>query len=122
MLPPSIPIFPLPSTVLFPNVFLPLHIFEPRYRQMVNDALAGDRMTGMGLLKPGFEKDYDGKPPVYHIGCMGLVTHVERLEDGRFNLILRGIEKFSIVGEEAPGIDQLYRRAMITPIDEALSA
>jgi Lon protease-like protein len=122
MLPPSIPIFPLPTTVLFPNVFLPLHIFEPRYRQMVNDALAGDRMIGMVLLKPGFEGDYDGKPPVYHTGCMGLITHVERLEDGRFNLILRGIEKFTIMGEEAPGIDQLYRRAMITPIDETPTA
>ena len=120
MLPPSIPIFPLPTTVLFPNVFLPLHIFEPRYRQMVNDALAGDRMIGMVLLKPGFEGDYDGKPPVYHTGCMGLITHVERLEDGRFNLILRGLDKFSIVGEEAPGIDQLYRRAMVKPIEEPL--
>jgi Lon protease-like protein len=89
---------------------------------MVNDALSGDRIIGMVLLKPGFEGDYDGKPPVYHIGCMGLITHVERLEDGRFNLILRGIEKFTIVGEEAPGIDQLYRRAMITPIDETLTA
>jgi Lon protease-like protein len=106
--------------VLFPNVFLPLHIFEPRYRQMVNDALSGDRVIGMVLLKPGYEADYDGKPPVYHIGCSGLITHVERLEDGRFNLILRGLEKFTIIGEEAPGTDQLYRTAMITPIDETL--
>src|SRR5262245_26804387 len=103
MLPPSIPIFPLPSVVLFPNVFLPLHIFEPRYRQMVNDALSGDRVIGMVLLKPGYEAEYDGKPPVYHIGCSGLITHVERLEDGRFNLILRGLGKFTIIGEEAPG-------------------
>jgi len=77
-------------------------------------------MIGMVLLKPGFEKDYDGKPPVYHVGCMGLITHVERLDDGRFNLILRGLDKFKIVGEEAPGIDQLYRRAMVQPVDETL--
>ena len=55
MLPSTIPLFPLPSVVLFPNVFLPLHIFEPRYRQMVSDALAGERMIGMVLLQPGYE-------------------------------------------------------------------
>ncbi len=60
MLPPAIPIFPLPNVVLFPNVFLPLHIFEPRYREMVADALAGDRIIGMVLLRPGWEADYDG--------------------------------------------------------------
>ncbi len=58
MLPPTIPLFPLPNVVLFPNVFLPLHIFEARYRAMVRDALAGDRMIGMVLLRPGFEADY----------------------------------------------------------------
>ena len=65
MLPPTIPIFPLPNVVLFPNVFLPLHIFEPRYRAMVADALAGDRIIGMVLLQPGYEADYEGRPPVY---------------------------------------------------------
>ena len=55
----SIPIFPLPNVVLFPNVFLPLHIFEPRYREMVADALASDRMIGMVLLRPGWQRDYD---------------------------------------------------------------
>ena len=63
-----IPIFPLPNVVLFPNVFLPLHIFEPRYREMVGDALAGDRMIGMTLLKPGWEHEYEGRPPVYATG------------------------------------------------------
>ena len=66
MLPFSIPIFPLPSVVLFPNVFLPLHIFEPRYRQMFTEALAGDRMVGMVLLRPGYEADYEGTPPIYN--------------------------------------------------------
>ena len=78
----------------FPNVFLPLHIFEPRYRQMVADALAGDRIIGMVLLQPGYEDDYDGAPPVYAIGCAGLITHVERLADGRYNIVLRGLERF----------------------------
>ena len=101
MLPPTIPIFPLPNVVLFPNVFLPLHIFEPRYRQMVDDALNGDRIIGMVLLRPGWEGDYEGRPPVYPIGCAGVITHAERLADGRFNIVLRGMEKFRITGEDA---------------------
>src|SRR4051794_30821611 len=101
MLPPTIPIFPLPNVVLFPNVFLPLHIFEPRYRAMVADALAGDRIIGMTLLQPGFEGDYEGRPPVYAIGCAGLITHSEVLPDGRYNIVLRGLERFRIVDEDA---------------------
>src|SRR5687767_15618343 len=77
MLPPVIPIFPLPNAVLFPNVFMPLHIFEARYRAMVSDALAGDRIIGMVLLKAGFESDYKGQPPIYPIGCAGVITHSE---------------------------------------------
>ena len=82
--------------MLFPNVFLPLHIFEPRYREMVGDALDGDRIIGMVLLRPGWEGDYEGRPPVYPVGCAGLITHAERLADGRYNIVLRGLEKFRI--------------------------
>jgi len=60
-----LPLFPLPNVVLFPGVFLPLHIFEPRYKEMVADALAGDRIIGMALLRPGWEADYEGRPPIY---------------------------------------------------------
>ncbi len=100
MLPPTIPLFPLPNVVLFPSVFLPLHVFEPRYRMMVTDALAGDRMIGMVLLQTGHEAEYEGAPPVYAIGCAGLITHAEKLPDGAFNIILRGLEKFRILGED----------------------
>src|SRR5258708_38676801 len=75
MLPPTIPIFPLPNVVLFPNVFLPLHIFETRYRQMVDSALSGDRIVGMVLPRPGWEGDYEARPPVYPIGAPGVITH-----------------------------------------------
>ena len=115
MLPPTIPIFPLPNVVLFPNVFLPLHIFEPRYRQMVDDALNGDRIIGMVLLRPGWEGDYEGRPSVYPIGCAGVITHAERLADGRFNIVLRGMEKFRIAGEED---GKLYRLAQVEPVPE----
>jgi Lon protease-like protein len=118
----ALPIFPLPTVVLFPNVFLPLHIFEPRYRQMVADALTGDRIVGMVLLRPGYESEYEGAPPIYPVGCSGLITHAEKLDDGRYNLVLRGIEKFSINSEEAPAEGRLYRSAMISPLDDIVRA
>jgi len=120
MSPETIPIFPLPTVVLFPNVFLPLHIFEPRYRQMVADALSGDRIIGMTLLKSAAEAE-EAHPPVYDIGCSGVITHVERMADGRFNLILRGVEKFRILGEEDPGPGQLYRTAHVVGVDETVA-
>jgi Lon protease-like protein len=119
MLPPTIPIFPLPNVVLFPNVFLPLHIFESRYRAMVGDALDEDRIIGMVLLRPGWEGDYEGRPPVYPIGCAGLITHAERLGDGRFNIVLRGLEKFRIQGEDT---SRSYRIARVDSIDEPAGA
>ena len=115
MLPPTIPVFPLPNVVLFPNVFLPLHIFEPRYRQMVDDALNGDRIVGMALLRPGWEADYEGRPAVYPLGCAGVITRAERLADGRFNIVLRGMEKFRITSEET---GRPYRVAHVQPVPE----
>jgi hypothetical protein len=108
-----LPLFPLPNVVLFPNVFLPLHIFEPRYRRMTADALASDRMIGMVLLRPGWESDYQGWPPVYRIGCSGVITHVDRMADGRFNIVLRGVERFRIVEEDR---ERPYRRAVVEPL------
>ena len=117
MLPPAIPIFPLPNVVLFPNVFLPLHIFEPRYREMVEEALGGDRIIGMVLLRPGWESNYDGRPPVYPIGCAGVITNAERLAEGRFNIVLQGLEKFRILDEEDDR--RAYRIARVDGIPES---
>jgi Lon protease-like protein len=119
MLPTTIPIFPLPNVVLFPNVFLPLHIFEPRYRAMVGDALGGDRIIGMVLLQPGYEADYNGRPPVFPIGCAGVITHAEPLNDGRFNIVLRGLERFRITGEEGDS-ERTYRLAQIDSLPETV--
>jgi Lon protease-like protein len=105
-----LPLFPLPNVVLFPNVFLPLHVFEPRYREMAADAIAGDRMIGMVLLRPGWEHDYEGRPPVYQIGSSGVITHFERLSDGRYNIILRGLERFRILEEDT---SRIYRRGIV---------
>jgi len=81
---------------------LPLHLFEPRYRKMAEDALAGDKVIGMVLLKPGYEADYEGRPPVYPVGCAGLVEQSERLPDGRYNIVLRGQCRFRL-GREYEG-------------------
>jgi Lon protease-like protein len=119
MLPTVLPIFPLPNVVLFPNVFLPLHIFEPRYRAMVADALDDERMIGMVLLRPGWESNYEGRPPVFPIGCAGLITHHEKLPDGRYNIILRGFQKFRIRNEDT---SRSYRLAHVVQIDEPVEA
>jgi Lon protease-like protein len=119
MLPSVIPLFPLPNVVLFPGVFLPLHIFEERYRALTRDALAGDRIIGMTLLRPGFEGDYDGRPPIYPIGCAGVISHSDRLPDGRYNIVLHGISKFRIAEELTEGD---YRRARIDPVTEVTDA
>ncbi len=115
-----LPLFPLPNVVLFPGVFLPLHIFEPRYREMVEDALATDRLIGMVLLRDGWESDYDGRPPVYAIGCSALITHCEKLPDGRYNIVLRGLDRFRIVEEDHTCS---YRRARTAAVhDRELTA
>ena len=110
-----LPIFPLPNVVLFPGVFLPLHIFEPRYKEMVTDALAGDRIIGMVLLRPGWEADYEGRPPIYPVGCAGLVTFSEQHADGRYNIVLRGLEKFRVEGEDH---SRSYRTARVESMME----
>lgn len=110
-----LPLFPLPDVVLFPGALLPLHIFEPRYRAMVGDALAGDRRIGMVLLRPGWERDYEGRPPIHDIGCSGVVTHAASLVDGRYNIVLQGLERFRVVAEEH---DRAYRRAAIVTLPE----
>jgi uncharacterized protein len=111
-----IPLFPLPNVVLFPQVFLPLRIFEPRYRAMVADALAGDRVIGMALLRPGWEAAYEERPPIYKVGCSGVITHFEKLPDGRYNIVLRGVERFTVEHEDHT---RPYRRAEVRPLPES---
>ena len=116
-LPAAIPIFPLQDVMLFPNASRPLHIFEPRYREMVADALEGDRIIGMVMLHAGYEDEYAGNPPIYDIGSAGVITNVERLPDGRYNMVLSGLAKFRIASEDQ---SRSYRVAEIEAISEAL--
>jgi uncharacterized protein len=116
-LPSVIPLFPLGDVVLFPRVPLPLHIFEPRYRKMVADALVGERVVGMVLLRPGWEADYGARPPVFESGCAGLIDRWEQLPDGRYNIVLRGLSRFR-VREEHAGAP--YRLASVEPLPDDL--
>jgi uncharacterized protein len=109
-LPSFIPIFPLPNVVLFPEVPLPLHIFEPRYRAMVRDALAGSGLIGMVLLRDGWESEYHAAPDVYRIGCVGKIIETAPLPDGKFNIVLAGLREFEIVSEQR---ERLYRQASV---------
>jgi Lon protease-like protein len=104
-------LFPLPNLVLFPRVVQPLHIFEPRYRQLLADALDDDRLMAMALLRPGWEEDYKQSPPIHPVVCLGRIFKEERLSDGRYNLLLHGLSRARIVEETASG--KLYRTARV---------
>jgi Lon protease-like protein len=109
-LPSFIPIFPLPNVVLFPDVPLPLHIFEPRYREMVRDAVAGSGLIGMVLLRGEWQEDYHGAPDVYRTGCVGRIVETTPLPDGKFNIVLTGIREFDILSEQR---ERAYRQATV---------
>ena len=110
-----IPLFPLPATVFYPNTSLPLHIFEPRYRNMVEDALNGKGEIGMILLKPGWENDYQGTPEVMTIGCVGKITRHSELPEGKYNILLSGLYRFRILNEIK---GKTYRQAEVAILKE----
>ena len=118
VLPQSIPLFPLQDVVLFPGVSRPLHIFEPRYREMVTDAVQGDGVIGMVMLQPGHEADYEGNPPIFPVGCAGDISEAEELDDGRWVIVLRGSVKFRVVGEDH---SRAYRVADVEAIADPLA-
>ncbi len=94
------PVFPLPNVVLFPKAILSLHVFEPRYRLMMDEVLQGGQSICMALLKPGWEANYYGSPDVHPVACVGRVANYQLLPDGRYNLTLHGEYKVAIDGFE----------------------
>jgi uncharacterized protein len=130
-------LFPLPNLVLFPHVLQPLHIFEQRYRDLFEDALAGDGLITMATLAPGWERNYEGRPALYPMGCLGRVVTHSRLPDGTYNVLLLGVRRVHLLGEldtprrfreaEAEVFDDEYagctasrRRALRQALHEAL--
>jgi Lon protease-like protein len=99
-----VPLFPLSGAILFPRSQLPLHIFEPRYREMVRDAIDGAGQIAM--IQP-HRLDDDNEAPLFEVGCVGEIVSVEQLEDGRSNIVLLGSHRFRLIKEI--GLDRLYR-------------
>ena len=95
----ELPIFPLPNCVLLPGGLLPLHVFEPRYRELTRDCLATHQLMGVARLRPGYEQTYYGRPPVYDRIGVGRIICSEELPDGRFALLLRGVARVEIARE-----------------------
>ena len=114
----TLPLFPLPETVFFPHTLLPLHIFEPRYRVMVADCLAGEKRMVVVRLLPGWEQDYYGRPPIHTVAGVGEVVEVERLPDGRYNILLKGFARVLI--EEELQATEAYRVARCRPLEDQL--
>jgi Lon protease-like protein len=121
----ALPVFPLPNVVLFPGALLPLHVFEPRYRALTRDVLGGRKLIAIARLKPGFEADYEGRPPLFSVCGVGIVTESVEHSDGRFDLTLRGLSRVRIVSELPPELP--YRQVSAEeledlPVDPALTS
>jgi Lon protease-like protein len=115
-----LPLFPLPETVLLPGDSLPLQVFEARYRRLAADALQGDRLIGIALLRPGWEKDYEGRPPVHADIGVGRVEEAAKLPDGRYLLRLAGVCRARVRRESEGGE---YRVAeVVLPTEPLLTA
>jgi hypothetical protein len=111
-----LPLFPLGGAILFPRSHLPLHIFEPRYRQMIEDAVAGGGLIGM-IQPKAAPDDGLGQPELYRVGCIGEIVGLEELGDGRFNVVLQGTTRFRLIAEADVGTP--YRQADVVPGDDA---
>jgi hypothetical protein len=118
----TIPIFPLSNVVLFPHVHCPLHIFEPRYRQMIDAALGGARRIGMATVRPEHRDAMAGDPPLFTVGCLGEVQQARRRDDGRYDIVLFGAQRFRIVDEIPRDSERLYRLARVELLDESFDA
>jgi len=113
-------LFPLSNVVLFPRIHCPLHVFEPRYRQMTAAALAGSRAIGMATVRPEHAREMAGDPPLFSIGCMGTIQQSERRPDGRYDIVLLGTRRFRIEHEVPRNGERLYRIAQVELLDERL--
>ena len=114
----EIPLFPLPNVVLFPEVSVPLFIFEPRYRAMVRESLAADRKIGMVAVRPEAGDEIAGNPPVFEIGCEGTLSHAEEEPDGTWKILLTATRRFRIVEETHRPEERPYRTAQIEGLPE----
>jgi len=111
-------LFPLPNFVMMPHVLKGFHVFEPRYRELVEHALSQDKLVSLVLPKAGWEKDYEGSFAIHSVGCLATIQEHERLEDGRYNLILRGVCRARLEHELLTST--LYRQAKVMLLPDAV--
>jgi len=116
----SLPLFPLSDVVLLPDGSVPLFIFEPRYRQMTRDALAGGQQIGMVTVRPDSLASMAGDPPIFQVGCLGRIAHAQERPDGTFHILLIGEARFRILSEIERTGDRLYRSARVALLEEEL--
>jgi uncharacterized protein len=109
-------LFPLPDLIMFPHVMQPLHIFEPRYRELLNDALNSDGQIAMCMLAPGWEDDYEGRPRLLPYACLGKVVTYQRTDNGEYNILLLGMRRIRIKRELPP--TRAFRQAEVTLLDD----
>lgn len=113
----ALPLFPLPGLLLYPEAVVPLHLFEPRYRQMMADMVqAGEDRLIIAALRPGYEPTYHESPPVFDVAGVGRILKCHRLADGRWNIVLQGQRRVKLLRETASG--RLYRRAQVMELLE----
>jgi uncharacterized protein len=117
----DVPIFPLPNVTFFPQTMMPLHVFEPRYRVMTANCLAGDRLMGVALLKEGWQRDYFGRPPISRIFGVGKIVDHEELGNGCYNIMLDGLYRVRLIEEFHTDPYRTGRVQVLVdpPIDEA---
>lgn len=112
-----VPLFPLPDFVLFPGVTAGLHMFEPRYRALTADAVAGDGRFVIAGLRPGWQADYEDAPPIYEVASLCEMSHVVRLPDGRYNLLATGLRRVRVT-EEVARDGRPYRRVEVSVMED----
>ncbi len=113
----AMPVFPLDSVVVLPQQVLPLHIFEPRYRQMVDKALDGVGQIAMGTFQGNrWKQEYHANPPLRPAVCVGQIVQHEKLDDGRYNILLQGVCRARVVDELLPDGERLFREAVLEPV------
>lgn len=113
----ALPLFPLESAALLPQQVIPLHIFEPRYRQLVDRALDGSGQLAMAVFRgPEWKLQYHGRPPLRPAVCVGQIMQHEKLDDGRYNLLVQGVCRAKILKELPAADGRLYREAMLEPV------
>lgn len=111
----DIPIFPLPNVTFFPKTLLPLHVFEPRYREMISNCLRGDKLMGVALLREGWQKDYFGRPPIYKSFGVGKIVDFEHYDNDCYDIVVEGLYRTRLITEHPT---RPYRTGRVTVVQD----